>query len=113
MDFELNAPCKTCPFLQGSALRLHRSRASQIVKALVEEGRTFSCHSTNDFRDDGGVVEHNHCAGAMLFLEKLGRPNQLMRIGERLGVYSPQHLKGGERVFASMEELLAYHTDSR
>lgn len=32
-------------------------------------------------------MAHVHCAGALIFLEKRYRPNQLMRISERLGMY--------------------------
>lgn len=33
-----------------------------------------------------------HCAGALIFLEKRNRPNQMMRIAERTGSYDRRTL---------------------
>jgi hypothetical protein len=54
----------------------------------------FPCHKTADAveDDDGGTqFEANEnsqaCAGALMFNEKRGQSNQMMRISERLGFY--------------------------
>jgi len=43
--------------------------------------------------------KEQHCAGAMIILEKLDRPNQWMRIGERLGMYDRRKLDMKAPVF--------------
>lgn len=43
--------------------------------------------------DDGNYTasgQEMECAGAMIMLEKMGRPTQLMRIMERMGAYNPE-----------------------
>lgn len=47
----------------------------------------FACHKTCEQDDEGDYVARDgspHCAGALIFLEKRGRPHQMMRICERL-----------------------------
>jgi hypothetical protein len=50
-------------------------------------GKTFQCHKTLH------TAKAEHCAGAMLYLEREGQPNQLMRIAERFGYYDPEKLE--------------------
>ena len=57
---------------------------------LIGEG-SFHCHNTGDQEKETGdyIATENslHCAGALIFLEKRNKPNQMMRIAERLGIY--------------------------
>jgi hypothetical protein len=46
----------------------------------------------------------------MILLEKLGRPNQWMRIGERLGLYDPRQLKMDAPVFDTFEAMIEAQT---
>lgn len=93
--FKLKKPCKDCPFLKNSPIGLSEDRLPSIVDDLIND-HVFHCHKTVDyskqFDEEAGNISHyteknQFCAGAMIFLEKLERPNQMMRIGERMGHY--------------------------
>jgi hypothetical protein len=80
----MTTPCNECPYLKGSGFTL----ASLQRHASGE----FACHKQCDLSDEGTYTEKPrdksaHCAGALIFLEKQGRPHQMMRICERLGFY--------------------------
>jgi len=82
--FSMTKPCKDCPFVVGS--RTNTTLAEGRLDGIVEDirnGMSFTCHKTLD-KPHG---EHEHCAGALIFLEREGRPNQIMRIAERFGYY--------------------------
>lgn len=100
--FDRTKPCKSCPFRTGpEALRfLGRDRAEDIVESLVDRQQTFTCH------DDIGLPERKrqHCVGAMIMLEAVNRPNQMMRISERLGGYDRTKLTGQEEVFDNFDD---------
>ena len=83
MKYNLTTPCDQCPFLIGSGFTwqaLHGHAAGE-----------FPCHKTCKLDQSQHFVPRNdktpHCAGALIFLEKQKRPHQMMRIGERLGMY--------------------------
>lgn len=80
--FDLKKTCKDCPFVLGSSTNetLAPGRIPQIKRDLLQ-GMTFSCHKT--VRKEN--VKEQHCVGAMMWLYDRGRPNQLMRIAERIG----------------------------
>lgn len=84
MKYHLTEPCSACPFLIGSGFS---------YQSLVEHASgEFACHKQCDLSDDGVYIEKpngktNHCAGALIFLEKQDAPHQMMRICERLGLY--------------------------
>lgn len=83
MNFNMKKPCQDCPFRPGSSTNetLAEGRIDEIVSDLRGD-RAFICHKTLDH-----VRNNEHCAGALIFLEKEDRPNQLMRVAERLGIY--------------------------
>lgn len=73
------------------------------MKALVtDDHSTFHCHKTvhshrtgGEWDGDGNYADSGHesmCAGAMIYLEKLGGPTVGMRVGRVLGMYSPDDL---------------------
>ena len=83
MRYKMTKPCVECPFLKGSGFT---------VKQLKEHASgQFACHKACKVNDDGEFEARNektpHCAGALIFLEQAGRPHQMMRIAERLGMY--------------------------
>jgi hypothetical protein len=99
--FDRKSPCRTCPFRTGeTGLRhLGTDRAEEIVESLMSD-ETFTCHG-----DLGkSLSKRQHCVGAMLMLEKIDRPNQMMRIGERIGRYDRTKLRGAEDVFESFDD---------
>lgn len=84
MNLDMKKPCKDCPFIPGSSTNttLMPGRLESIVSDLRAD-RSFQCHKTLDYE----AKKQQHCAGALIFLEREDRPNQLMRVAERFGVY--------------------------
>jgi hypothetical protein len=98
--FKLRRPCNNCPFLKEGAIDLMPGRLDGIIDTLVSDDySTFQCHKTvhnsktgGEWDDDGNYRasgEESMCAGAMIYLEKLGRPTVGMRLGRLLGAYTP------------------------
>lgn len=109
--FRLVKPCANCPFLKDGAIELADGRLDGIIADMVRDDHsTFQCHKTvhnnrtgGDWDDDGKYVPSGHesmCAGAMIYLEKLGRPTVGMRLGRIMGLYSP------DRLAASFDDII-------
>ncbi len=82
MNYTMTTPCSECPFL--------KSVKGFTMKRLAEFAQgAFPCHKSAEVVDDEFHAKDNsvHCAGALIFCEKRDRPNQMMRIAERLGMY--------------------------
>lgn len=87
----MTKPCKECPFLKGSPL--NKTLGAKRLREFASG--EFVCHKSAELRDDdeqGGSTyqakpESVHCAGALIALEKVSAPHQMMRIAERLGMY--------------------------
>lgn len=110
MNFDLIAPCPKCPFRTDVTPYLRTDRVIEICESLVEEDMSFSCHQTTQFDDDGEVVhsrKEQHCAGATIMLEKMDRPNQAMRIYERIGCYDRTKLRMTAPVYADATAMIA------
>jgi hypothetical protein len=101
--FKLRRPCANCAFLKQGAIELAPGRVEGIIDTLVSDDHsTFYCHKTvhngrtgGDWDDDGNYAasgQESMCAGAIIYLEKLGRPTVGMRVGRVLGMYSPDDL---------------------
>lgn len=89
MKFDLKKPCKDCPFIKGSST--NRSLVEGRLEGIVNDIRSdmsFTCHKTLGLPKS----DQQHCAGAMVFLEREDRPNQMMRIAERLNLYDRHKL---------------------
>jgi hypothetical protein len=108
--FNRKRPCKTCPFRTGGqAVRgLHPARAEEIADTLLSDG-SFTCHDDLDAPES----KRNHCVGAMLILEKLEQPNQMMRIAERMGFYDRDQITGHDEVFDDFDEWMAVQEDMK
>jgi len=107
MNFDLKRPCAKCPFRSDVEPYLRRSRAHEIARAL--DRSTFACHETT--HSLGAPVDRTeqHCAGALIMLESEGRPSQMMRIAERLGLYDRTKLAEDSPVHDSRAEFIAHH----
>ena len=85
--YRLTKPCDNCPFRSDVRTYIRPASVDEIEVSLVHD--QFSCHKTvvdyTEPRDRSGEV---HCAGALILLEKIARPSQMMRIAERLGASS-------------------------
>ena len=110
--FKLVRPCANCPFRRGvgETFGLRRARLLDIFDAPA-----FQCHKTVDYGDDleGEPGDKpQQCAGLMGLLAKIGRPNQIMQVGERLGYFDPDGLDLSD-CYASEAEALAAHAGAK
>lgn len=89
MKFTLTDPCGECPFLNRNAKSYGRRRLREMTLGA------FHCHKTGTVAEDDELgtsefvpTENSlYCAGALIFMEKRGQSNQIMRIAERLRLY--------------------------
>lgn len=104
MNYALTTPCSLCPFRNDDKrLYIHPS----VLRGMARG--EFCCHHTGECNDETGNIEPNanssHCAGALIFLEHLDAPHQMMRICERLGLYDRSKLNMDAPVFRSWAEV--------
>lgn len=95
--FLLKKPCGNCPFLKDGAIDLAPGRFDGIKAELLhDDTKIFQCHKTvhsakgGEWDDDGNYHasgQESHCVGALIYLEKVGRPNVAMRLGRAMGLY--------------------------
>lgn len=108
MEYKLKRPCDNCPFRSDIPAYLTPARVVEIQRSLIRG--EFSCHKTNDFDDESGdAIETDrtqHCAGALILMEKLGQSSQMMRICERIGLYDHTQLEMDAPVFDSFEKMI-------
>lgn len=104
MNFDLRRPCGQCPFRNDIEPFIRPARAREILHCLTAQQGTFACHKTTQ----GGTTEQ-HCAGAMILLEKMGRPNQMMRIMERMRAYDHRNLDMTAPVYRTPLEMIRAH----
>jgi hypothetical protein len=97
----MNAPCADCPFLKEGGIRLTSARVREIAgNMLSPHGGEFTCHKAVE------RGEKDHCGGALVFAEKNENQTQMMRIAERLRLYDFTKLKGHDRVFDTLADML-------
>jgi hypothetical protein len=120
MRMDLKTPCAGCPFRNDRRPYLTVGRAEQIVESITDLQQSFQCHKTVEWQEEPDGTEtpltkegDQHCAGALIMLEKMERPNQWMRIAERLGCYDRSRLKMDAPVYDSGEEMIAAHEAAR
>lgn len=115
VHYDLMKPCSNCPFLKEGGVRLTEDRAAEIAAAMLDsQGSTFACHKTTidapDDEDGSGLMaatpKSKHCAGALIFAEKNGKANQMMRIAERLRMYDAGKLMAQAEVVATVFDTL-------
>ncbi len=111
MNYTKTAPCGNCPFRSDKPFPLARGRVREIQRALVRGD--FPCHKTTvDCEDEEGGQDRRaddksqHCAGALILLEKLEEPSQMMRICERIGMYDRTKLKMDAPVYDSWDDMV-------
>lgn len=87
--FRVKKPCPRCPFRTDVPKYIYPERAQEIADSLYG-GAEFPCHQTTSPSDDDVEMvvtkDSAWCAGAMGTMEKEGYSNQMVRIGERLGM---------------------------
>lgn len=98
--FALKKPCDNCPFRKEGAIELQPGRVEGIIDSLLtDDHMAFHCHKTvdHDGFNDGVEDEDDDqyapsgkeamCAGAMVYLQKVGRMSVQMRLGVITGHY--------------------------
>ncbi len=103
MKFNLNKPCADCPFRTDIKPYLRAGRAQEITNAVLRENKTFQCHKTLDKKMG------SHCAGALVLVEKTKKPNAMIQIAERLGIYDPSKLDLDAPVYESQNAMVETH----
>jgi len=108
VNYTLKTPCADCPFRSDIKAYIRPDRVDEIDRSL-EQG-TFPCHRTLVYT--GGDEEEpeipessQHCAGALILLEKLNRPSQTMRIAENIRLYDRRKLDMKSAVYNTFEEM--------
>jgi hypothetical protein len=107
------SPCETCPFLREGGVRLLPGRVLRVAGDMLRaDGPPFFCHKTLQYGDEYVEVttESQHCAGALLFAVNHSQETSVMRQARRLG-WDPATLRGHDRVFGSLEEMLTAASD--
>lgn len=107
MKYTKTAPCDNCPFRSDRPFHLGRGRVREIRAGLVRGD--FPCHKTTVATADGDEMRATekslHCAGALILLEKLEEPSQMMRICERIGLYDRTKLDMTAPVYDSWRAM--------
>jgi hypothetical protein len=106
MKYTMTQPCVTCPFRRNNVGFLTEGGATRIATDLIND-RPFSCHQTDRTPQ---FVEPQHCAGALIVLEKMQRPHLAMKLGHHLGLYDPSKLDVGHpHVFHNLKQFIYHH----
>ena len=121
MKFDMKRPCAKCPFRNDITPYLRVDRIEEIIDAITRLQQTFACHETtvpsdsDDDDDDGEMIvtkDNQHCAGALIFLEHMEAPNQMMRICERLGEYDRTALHMDSPVYDDLDTMIEAYEDA-
>lgn len=110
MSYTMTSPCDSCPFRRDVDPFITTARVREIADGLVRA--EFPCHKTVKYDGDGEwsrTGKEVHCAGALILLEKIEQPSQMMRIAERLGMYDARKLDMAAPVYDDFDEMLAAH----
>ena len=115
-DYGLTTPCANCPFRTDIKPYITSERCEEILNTQGE----FPCHKTIRLGDPISDDDENWCeiedeskaqvcAGFLIVLENEERPNQMMRIAERLGAYDASKLRMDAPVYGSVDEAIEAH----
>lgn len=116
MKFDLKAPCRDCPFRTDIVFYLTEGRVREICRHLIDFDGTFTCHKTTQHDEDGEYIPlatEQHCYGAMVFLMKKEKPNQLMRIAERVGMIDLDEIDLRAPVVDTTEQMVRMRSDKQ
>lgn len=99
--YGMTSPCDSCPFRSDVVFYLRPGRVAEFLHADAD----FYCHKTTEV---GGAEPGNErvCAGSMILREKVNKPNQMLRIAGRLGLYDPTKLNMEAPVYEDAAEMI-------
>lgn len=113
--YALIRPCPHCPFRNDIDPYLRSERTTEI-STQIQRGGAFICHETTVHEDgEDGAIEllegpgSKVCAGSLIVMEKMSRPNQDARMAEHLGMYDPSRLDMGAPVVESFVDWQMRH----
>lgn len=111
--YDLRRPCVHCPFRSDVPGYLRRARAEEIATSIAG-GAEFPCHETTveDPEDESNnmpTARSQFCAGALIVMEHLHAPNQIVRIAERTNVFDPDRLDMRAPVFDNFIAFVEHH----
>ena len=105
----LRKPCDNCPFRTDVDRFLHPKRYLSIARSMVDMGESFTCHKHNQFDDETGKAitnaESMSCAGGMIWLQHQKKPNTLMQVMQRFGLFNPSKLRMDSPVYRTRREF--------
>lgn len=111
MDYTLKKPCPHCPFRTDIKTFITPERSEDICQSLLS-GQDFPCHKTTGEDEEGETTvesDSKMCAGAMIMLEHMQRPTQMMRISERLGLYDYKKLDMNSPIYEDTCDMIDRH----
>jgi hypothetical protein len=118
MRFNLQRPCPNCPFRTDIPGYLTAARAQEIIEALfADDWASFGCHETTEYVEDEEtglgdrqcVDSTQHCAGSLILLLKLGRPNVATRMAAAMGLIDLDAIETAAPVADSAEAFIEHH----
>ncbi|WP_145949618.1 hypothetical protein [Paenibacillus sp. Y412MC10] len=98
--FALKEPCSQCPFRKDKEGMLNPGRLEDIIRAL-HNNIPFHCHKTVNYSKDTNderTEDALYCGGSMVYLKKCENTNVPMRLGQMLGYFHPDELRGDDLV---------------
>lgn len=110
--FDMVRPCGDCPFRRDTPCQLEGDLPETVMEGLIFNGDGFMCHKTVAYDDPatyaGGrpTANDQHCAGAMIFLEKVREPNKMMLRALARGTFDPERLDMAAPVVDTAREFL-------
>jgi hypothetical protein len=112
MRFDIKRPCAHCPFRKDVPGYLHRERASELARQLVDDDLSwFACHETTGVKGGKRVKrsDQSHCMGAAMVLWRQGMPNVATRIALASKLLRVEDLNVSAPVFDSMDQFAKHH----
>ena len=110
MQFSMTSPCVDCPWRKDIDFYLHPARVAEILTAIFQRNETFTCHHTISGKQTrkgySPGINDQHCAGALILIEREGIGHSMAQIAERFGLYDPGKLQMDAPVFANVEAVL-------
>jgi len=117
MKFDLVRPCKNCPFRTDCLKGWLSHRILTLSAEIFEQNKTFTCHETLKYDTNGRARKskdkNQHCAGALILIEKTKTANSMVQIAERLGLYNPGNLDMESPIFKSIGDFIDHHRNDK
>lgn len=103
MRFELTRPCSECPFRRDITFHLAPGRAQDIVGAVFDDEKVFTCHKTLHLPE----LDQQHCAGVLIMYHSIEdwRSHKAFRMAAMLDIWNPEQMDWTAPVFPTREAM--------